>query len=360
MIMPHAKFTMYLLPETALIKDALTLMDKNDGKIAIVVDAGQKIIGTITDGDVRRGLLDGCDAKSPAINIMNKNPFFIHDTDDRSHIFQTMRARKIRHIPIVNKDKKVIDIISMDEMLTPIEKDNWVVIMAGGLGKRLHPLTETTPKPMLQVAGTPVVEHLVTRFIAQGFRRFYLSINYLGHQIKDHFGDGSSLGVEIRYVEENAPLSTAGSLSLLPHRPKEAFIVINGDIITNVNFADMLDFHHSADVQATMGVREYNMDIPYGVVELDEGKIIGFKEKPRKSFFVNTGIYVLEPTMLDMIKNTQPLSMPELLLSAQEQENKSVSAFPVREHWLDIGRIEDFSRAESLIQEIAVEESARA
>lgn len=354
MIAKHEKFKDYILSEQAIVKDALSLIEKNEGKVALIVDGEQKLIGTVTDGDVRRGLLNGYNADSSVVNVMNKNPFSVNEKSEDGQAFNDMRARKIKHIPVVDENNVVTDIISMNDILVPEQKENWVVIMAGGFGKRLYPLTEDTPKPMLEVAGAPILEHLIMRFVSQGFKRFYLSINYLGDQIKNHFGDGKSFGIEIRYIEEDKPLNTAGSLSLIPEKPKDPFFVINGDIITNVNFSDMLDFHVNSDASATMGVREHYVEVPYGVVEIADCKVIEFQEKPQKFFFVNTGIYVLDSSMLDLLETQEPLSMPALLVNAQNHNNKNILAFPVREHWLDIGRLEDFLQAENLVHTIAL------
>lgn len=350
----------YFISKNASIGDAIVLIENNNNKIAVVVDEQNILQGTITDGDIRRGILGGKNLQSPTKDIMNRAPFFIYQDEGQKNIIQVMHARKIKHALIVDDKKVVVDLIGIEEILSPKKRDNWVVIMAGGLGKRLHPLTQNTPKPMLPVAGTPVIEHLIIRFISQGFHRFYLSINYLGDQIKEYFKDGSHLGVQIRYVEEDKPMQTAGSLALLPERPKDAFIVINGDIITNVDFVDMLDFHASSHVKATIGIREHDVTIPYGVVSLEGDRVIEFQEKPQKSFFINTGIYIIEPEILDIIKGGKSITMPALLMCAKEQDEKSILAFPVREHWLDIGRIEDFTRAETLVHQITSEELAKA
>lgn len=341
----------YTISETARIKDALRLIESNQGKIVLIVDSQQRLLGTVTDGDIRRGLLEGYDTSTPAVMVMNKEPFFIYQDEQPVHLFPIMQAKHIRNIPIVNRDGQVVELVHMTEILVPKEKENWVIIMAGGFGKRLYPLTSSMPKPMLEIGGSPVLEHLIGSFVAQGFRKFYISVHYLADKIKAHFGDGSSRNITIRYIEEDQPLGTAGALSLLSERPENSFLVINGDILTNAHFSNMLDFHVSSNAIGTMGVREHKVQIPYGIVEIDKSEIREFSEKPEKTFLVNTGIYVLEPKILDLVAKDKALNMPDLFKRAQLKK-QNIMAFPITEYWLDIGRLEDFAIAEDMVRKI--------
>jgi dTDP-glucose pyrophosphorylase len=341
----------YLLKKTTSIKDAVGTIEKTSGKIALIVDSNHQLLGTVTDGDVRRAIMNGHSLEEPATNIMNAEPFYSYRNAEQSALFSLMQTKRISNIPIVDEKKRVVNIINLVDFLAPDQKDNWVVIMAGGFGKRLMPLTENTPKPMLKIGGKPVIELLINTFITQGFHRFYISVNYLGDRIKDHFGDGSSRNIEIRYLEEEKPLGTAGSLSLIKTPPPEPFFVVNGDIITNIKFNSMLDFHEKSETTATMGVREHSIEIPYGVVDIEDCTVQEFKEKPSQRFFVNTGIYVVSPQALKHLPKAKAFTMPDVLEMLKKEEHK-VTAYPVTEYWLDIGRMEDFSRAEDLVEKI--------
>lgn len=334
----------YIAPD-APIRDAMQLIENNRGKIALVVDEQHILLGAITDGDIRRALLSGSALETPVKMIMNKNPLTADETAERARIFSMMQSKQIRNVPIVDKQKRVVDLINLSDILTAEKMANPVVIMAGGLGKRLMPLTENVPKPMLEVGGTPVLEILLNSFITQGFEKFYISVNYLADQIKTHFKDGAQYGASITYLEEDRPLDTAGALSLLPPDINQPFLVINGDIITNVKFRDLLDYHVLNKAAATIGVREHRTQVPYGVVTLEDNRVVRFEEKPVKTHFVNTGIYVLDPAAQAFLGKNQPMTMPALLEKMQAQ-NKKIAAYPVTEYWLDIGRMEDFSRAE--------------
>lgn len=342
----------YFIRPDQTLKDALSLLNKNDGKIVLVVNETRKLLGTVTDGDIRRALLKSGAVDMPVSDVMNTTPLCLSEGEDTATLFSLMQSKRISNVPIVNEQGQVVDLTNMSDIIIPKKRENWVVIMAGGVGSRLRPLTDSTPKPMLPVNGSPVLEILIKAFISQGFYRFYVSVNYLAEQIKNHFGDGQKYGIEIRYLEESHPLGTAGALSLLEHTPKDPFIVINGDIVTNVRFSEMLDFHQDSDASVTMGVREHSVQIPYGVVKLDEQKICDFIEKPTEKYYVNTGMYVLNPDILSYVPEGVALTMPDLIAKAQTDDHE-VQAFPVTESWLDIGRMEDFSKAEDLVEKLS-------
>jgi dTDP-glucose pyrophosphorylase/urease gamma subunit len=333
-----------LVQPTDTLRQVLSVIDKAELQIALVVDDQKKLLGVITDGDVRRGFLAGLTLESTASKVMN--PQFTVATQDMkpSAIEALMREKQLRHIPIIDENGIILDLRLLDEATKTERLPNIVVLMAGGLGERLGELTKDTPKPLLKVGDKPILEIILESFLAQGFHRFFISVNYKSQMIEDYFGDGSRWGAEIQYVRETKRLGTGGSLSLLSELPKEPFFVMNGDLLTKVNFKGMLEFHESQTQLATMAVREYDVQIPFGVTELDGHKITGLVEKPVKRFFVNAGVYVLSPQCLPLIPKDNFFDMPSLFQKLIDN-GFATSSFPLHEYWLDIGRMSDFQRA---------------
>ncbi|RNB53841.1 CBS domain-containing protein [Brevibacillus gelatini] len=327
------------------IRHTLEIIDKSARQIALVVDENNKLLGTVTDGDIRRGLLKGLTLQDSTSLIMNSFPTVASPYDTRENILALMKIKKIHQVPIVDEDGFIVHVEVLNDLLRPVKKDNWVVLMAGGLGTRLHPLTYDCPKPLLKVGNKPLLETILQSFIDQGFHRFYLSVKYKAEMIQQHFGDGSKWGVTIRYLEEQESLGTAGALSLLPEKPSDPFFVMNGDLLTKVNFEQLLDFHKTYQAQATMCVREYDYQVPYGVVRLDKHRLISIEEKPTQRYFVNAGIYVLNPAVLEYIPQNQFFDMPSLFEHVMKDSQQQAIAFPIREYWLDIGRMADFEKA---------------
>ena len=244
------------------IHDALKIIDHRGGQIALVVDGGHKLLGTVTDGDVRRGILSGIDVQNPVSMIMNAEPVKAKPSDSRQFILSILRQNKLRHIPIVDDAGCLLGLETLDD-LNPTYRKNMVLLMAGGLGSRLKPLTNECPKPMLKIGGRPILETIILNFIESGFKEFIISLNYKGDMIRGHFADGHDLGVSIQYIEEDKSLGTAGSLRLLPEiQNSHPLIVINGDVLTKVNFGHLLDFHAPNNSKATMGISEYNFQVP--------------------------------------------------------------------------------------------------
>jgi len=334
-----------LITSDFTIKDSLKIIDKGAIKLAIVVDNNNKLLGTISDGDIRRAILNGFSLDDKIETIYNTQPFVIEKNYNKEEIIKLCTKKKIYQIPIVDKDKKVIDILLLDELLKEKEYPNKVILMVGGLGTRLRPLTEDTPKPLLKVGGKPILETIVENFKKYGFKNFVFCVNYKAHMIEDYFKDGKQFGVNIEYVYENERMGTAGALSLLKEFPKEPFFVMNGDLLTNINFENMLQFHLEHNAIATMGVREYEYQVPFGVVNVEEEKIISIDEKPIHKFFVNAGIYILNPKAIDIIPKNQFFDMPTLF-DKFIKDNEVTISFPIREYWLDIGRIEQFEQAQ--------------
>ena len=333
------------LPIGSTVADAIRVLEANVAHICMVMDADGRLKGTVTDGDVRRGLLRSLPLSAPVADVMNKTPLTGHPEDSRQSHLDAMRRIQVRQLPVVDGTGRVVGLVTSDELAQSGPKPNWVVLMAGGLGLRLRPLTEETPKPMLRIGTKPLLETTIENFVQQDFRRFYISVNYRADKVKTHFGDGTRFGCEIRYLEEETELGTAGALGLLPEHPTELLIVMNGDVLTKVNFGQLLDFHHEHGAAATMCVREYDFQVPYGVVQLDGPRIHGLVEKPVHSFFVNAGIYVIDPRLLESVpRDGRRFHMTELFEHAIAHKQKT-TAFPIREYWIDIGQLDDFTRA---------------
>ena len=335
----------------ANLRRVMEVIDSGARQIALVTDAKGVLIATVTDGDMRRGLLKGLGLDAPVSEVMHRNPTTLLKGASAAMAQRLMHERGLSHIPVVDPDGRLVA-LALREGMTGVELTSTrVILMAGGLGMRLRPLTEKVPKPMIPVGDKPLLEHIVTRFQEQGFTRFTLCLNHLGHVIRDYFGDGSAFGVEIDYVEETNRMGTAGALSLLPERPVEPVIVMNGDLLTSVRFDALMQFHNETGAAATLGARQFEMQVPYGVIDAEGSRLRGIVEKPVHFYFVNAGVYVLSPEVFPALEQGAPLDMPELLSGLTDRGN-IVSVFPIREYWLDIGRHEDLERART---EIGVE-----
>jgi dTDP-glucose pyrophosphorylase len=329
------------------IKQTMKVIDEGRVKIAFVVDSEKRIVGAVTDGDIRRGLLKGIDVMSPVEGIMNKSPIVVKKGASAKIIKELFNRHHIQQIPIVNDTNEFVGLELLNDIKTPsAEKKNVVVIMAGGLGSRLMPLTNTIPKPMIPVGDRPILETILTRFVEEGFRNFFFSVNYKKEMIEDYFKDGSAWNANIQYLREHEKTGTAGSLNLLPERPDLPFFVMNGDVLTKVRFEQILEFHLSQRATATMAVREYDFQVPYGVVDVDQTTITRIDEKPVHKFFVNAGIYCLNPEVLDAIPRSGVSDMPTIFGNLRKSDHKC-TAFPVCEYWLDIGQRDDLARANS-------------
>lgn len=328
----------------ATIRDAIAQIDASAAQIALVVNDEGRLLGTVTDGDVRRALLGGRTLDVPVEKIMRPNPTSVGADQPREAVLTLMQARTLRQIPVLNHQGVVVGLEVLDELLKPPDRENWVLLMAGGLGSRLRPLTQDCPKPMLRVGDRPILEHIIESFVAHGFRRFFISVFYLSDMIEAHFGDGSQWGARIEYLRETDRLGTAGGLSLLPQKPTDPLLVMNGDLLTKVNFSQFLDFHTSHNAVATMGVRTYEHQIPYGVVSVDGQRLLSIEEKPKQRCFVSAGIYLLDPDVVAAVEPGRYLDMPSLFQNLVT-EGRNAVVFPVREYWLDIGRLEDFNQA---------------
>lgn len=331
--------------EDSPVLQALQIIESSVAKIALVIDSSYKLLGSITDGDVRRAFLKGCTPQSPVREVMHPSTRTMPSFSTKDHIIEVMLAEKIKQIPLLEPDGTLLGIAIYD-MLTGFERvprSNPVVIMAGGKGKRLLPITADIPKPMIEVDGKPILEKILQHFINQGFSNFYLAVNYLGNIIEDYFADGSKWNCHIKYVRETEFLGTAGALSLVKPELKESFIVMNGDIITSLDFGDLLDYHDSSKGIATVCARQHLTSVPYGVIKLKDGKLEAIVEKPIYEDLISAGIYVFTPRALNFIPDGTVIDMPDVLLSLAK-DNQKVDIFPMKEDWVDVGRHDDLEQ----------------
>lgn len=334
------------------VKEALQRLDKEGLRIVLVCDDSMKLLGVVTDGDIRRALLKGVGLENEVQTIMNTSPTTVANNLSRKDAIALMQSKSILAVPVLDEEK-LVGLQTLQQAKNTQEYDNPVFIMAGGFGTRLRPLTDETPKPMLKVGERPILETLILNFIKSGFSNFYISTHYLPSVIKDYFGNGSKWNVDITYVHEETPLGTGGALGLLPEStPDLPLIMVNGDVLTTVDFERVLDFHVQNDALATMCVREYDYQIPYGVIVGDGERIISMEEKPVQRFFVNAGIYVIDPEVFKAVDKNRHIDMPTLLQKYLD-ENRDVLMFPIHEYWLDIGRMDDFKRAQTDITSLS-------
>ena len=333
-----------ILPVNATIQQAINNLDKVAIKIILVVNDVDELVGTISDGDIRPGLLKGLNLSRPNANVIHRNPLVVPAEMGRDTVIQLMLVNKIQQVPAVDGQGHIVGLHLWDEITAASPRQNMMVIMAGGMGTRLHPHTGNCPKPLLPVAGRPMLEHIIERAQLEGFRHFVLAIHYLGHMIEEHFGNGDRFGVRIDYLREQSPLGTAGALELFDSRPEIPFVVTNGDVITDIRYGEMLDFHVRSNAAATMAVRAYEWQNPFGVVRMDGVEIVGFEEKPLFQTHINAGVYILEPEALSLLESGKSCDMPTLFERLQARARRTV-AYPMHEPWLDVGRPEDLKRA---------------
>ncbi len=336
-----------LISPDATIEEAIRSLDGSALQIALVVDDQGILMGTVTDGDIRRSLLKGMDLGAGVQDIMSRTPLVVTREIGRKIAQVLMGTNKIRQLPVVDEKRRVVGLYVWEDTDEYACRENPMVIMAGGFGRRMLPHTEVLPKPMLRVAGKPMMEHIIERARSEGFRNFVISTHYLGHVIEEYFGNGDALGVNISYIREQTPLGTAGALALMSPRPDLPFVVTNGDVLTDIRYGELLDFHLHHHAAATMAVRKYEWQHPFGTVHTEGIVITDFEEKPVHRSNVNAGIYVLDPAVLDELQPGAICDMPSLFMSLH-QSRQSVIAYPMHEPWMDVGRPEDLNRANTL------------
>ncbi|MFK5734565.1 nucleotidyltransferase family protein [Pseudomonas urmiensis] len=334
-----------LSPDTSL-EDAIAVLDREALRIVIVTDDQRRLLGTLTDGDVRRALLRHQPLSTPLREVMHVTPQVAERGWSKERMLSVMEKFQLLQLPVVDADRNVVGLETLHGLLNKRHMDNPVFLMAGGFGTRLHPLTHTCPKPLLKVGDKPILELIMQGFINAGFHRFFISTHYMPEMIREYFGDGSNWGVSIRYVHESEPLGTGGALGLLPHDEIDSpLFLMNGDLLTNLDFQNLLRFHDEHAGLATMCVREHEYQVPYGVIQSEGHRILSMVEKPVQRFFINAGIYLLSPELVKSIKPGTRIDMPTVLENSIAQGDV-VNMFPIHEYWLDIGRMEDFQRAQ--------------
>jgi len=333
----------YCSSEKCTLCEAMQQMDREGVGVIFALDEVGKMVGMLTDGDVRRAILKGVSLSEILSNIMNVNFVYAEESQTRGSQINMMKKIHRRHLPILNRDKQMVDVLLLDDVEFN-RNDTPIVLMVGGLGTRLGHLTKSCPKPMLEVGERPILETIINAVSQYGFYKFILSVNFMSHVIEQHFGDGSKWGVEIQYVREQGSLGTAGSLGLLDHVPEKPFFVMNGDVLTRLNFQSLLDYHNEHSVRATVAVRKYENKVPFGVVEHDGSYLVNMKEKPVYNHYVNAGIYILEPSCLNLIPKNKSYDMTDLIEGLIADDHK-VAMFPVHEYWRDVGLADELKLA---------------
>jgi UDP-2-acetamido-4-(D-alanylamino)-2,4,6-trideoxy-alpha-D-mannopyranose hydrolase len=337
-----------LLPPTASIRDAMRAIDRGSLRIALIADAENKLLGTATDGDVRRALLRDANMEDPVSKVMNIHPVVAFNQNiSREHCLTLMSQHELMAIPIIDDLRKIVGLETLHHAMQPERHDNPVFIMAGGFGTRLQPLTDHCPKPMLRVGEKPMLEHLIDQFVSHGFYNFYISTHYLPEVIRNHFGDGSTRNISIRYVHEDTPLGTGGALGLLPKGLGDLpLIMMNGDVLTKLDYAKLLRHHETQRFDATVCVREDEHRVPFGVIETEQQLITNMVEKPTYRYKINTGIYVLNPEVVTTVRQGQHIDMPALL-EQYRADQKRIGTYTCYDYWLDIGQMKDYQKAQS-------------
>ena len=335
-----------IISPKATIRDAMDSIADSRCHICIIADKNGQLLGTVTDGDIRRGILNALTLDQPITKIMNADPISAPKYTPRETLIVMMESRGIREVPLVNDLGQVVGLQSLNLHPEKVpNQETWVVVMAGGQGKRLRPFTENIPKPMVRVGARPVLETIIGQLMRHGFRRFFISVNYMADVIINHFGDGSAFGAEIHYLCEDQPLGTAGALSLIEKKMTKPIIVINGDVLNQINFTSLLNFHNEKRSIATMCVRDSEFNVPFGIVNIQNDKIMEITEKPSQKHFINAGVYVLDQRALDHLETGNRVDMTDLFNKLIGLGHKTV-AFPVGEYWTDIGSLNDLQKAD--------------
>lgn len=328
------------------LHEALQKLEVSNIKLLFVLDA-KKLVGTITDGDIRRAILNGHQTNETIENFMNKEPFYAYETDTIEYKLSLFDKLPIQYLAIVNSAKELLEIVTKKELGS---LPNYAILMAGGLGSRLGELTKHTPKPLLKIGTKPILHTIIEQFRNNDIKKFFISVNYKAEMIKEYFSFGEKWGIDIAYIEETKRLGTAGCLSLINHTFTEPFFVMNGDVLVDINFKEMLNFHLANNFVATMGVVKYTITIPYGVIETDKhNRICNIEEKPNKSYFINAGVYILNPTMIEKIPHNEFYDMPTLFQNLQN-EGENIGVYSELKNWLDIGHIDDYQKAQNMFE----------
>lgn len=342
------------VPLGATVRDAVRSIEETRRTIAVVVDDDGRLFGTVSDGDIRRAILGGLDLSGPIAQATNRAPVTGSVSSSSTELLQLLRRHNLEALPVVDAGNVVVRVLHIGDLqgvAAPsggAERYSAAVVMAGGEGRRLLPLTQDRPKPMLDVGGQPVIERLVRSLARAHISRIYIATNYLSHLIEEHFGDGAEFDVDIRYLRESKFMGTAGALSLLPERPKAPLLVVNGDVLTTSDYRSLLAYHEEHQALVTVGATEYRVEIPFGVLRNEGPRVVAIEEKPSQRFLCNAGIYVLAPRAIDLVTAESRVDMTDLIEQAMAKEEKVV-VFPIHEYWADIGNRADLDRARAEI-----------
>lgn len=344
--MKNKDLSYLMTSENNTIINTMKLIDNNSKGMLLVVDKDNKLLGTITDGDIRRAILVGCSLTTSILEFYNKNCIYVYENVSISEVKKHFIENKIKLLPIVDDNKKVLGYLEIDDLIdyNKLEKENPVLIMAGGLGTRLRPLTDNIPKPMLKVGDKPILQTIIEQFRDYGFKNILISVNYKSDIIENYFRNGSDFGVSIRYIKEKKRLGTAGAIKLASEYLNKPFFVINGDILTNINFYNLLKYHTENNYKMTIGSRVYETQIPYGVLNVKESCVTSLQEKPIIKYLVSGGVYILDPDIKNNIPEDEYFDITELidiLIKSQER----IGSFSITDYWMDIGKVDDYYKA---------------
>ena len=341
----------HLFPINGSVRDALIQLDQlASDAILMMVDEENHLVGSLTDGDLRRGFIKGLGFDNLLEEFIQPDPKFIFENEYDQDKITEFKNRNFKIVPILNQDRQIVDILNFRYRTTLLPVD--AVLMAGGEGKRLRPLTEKTPKPLLLVGDKPIIEHNVDRLSNVGIENVYLSVNYLGEQLEAYFGDGSSKGINISYVRENKPLGTIGSVLLVDCFQHDEILVMNSDLLTNIDFADFYKFFKDSDADMAVAATTYQVDVPYAVLEADEHqRVKSLKEKPKYTYFSNAGIYLIKKELLSMIPKGEFYDITDLMEKVLEMDYTLIT-YPINGYWLDIGKHEDYKKAQEDIKHL--------
>jgi dTDP-glucose pyrophosphorylase len=328
----------------AKLRDVMVALDRGSAEIALVVDAAGVLVGLMTDGDVRRSLLAGAPLDAPLEPHMRKQFTAVGQNAGRAEVVDLMQARTIAQVPIVDAQGRLVGLHQLRDVLGAEERDNWAIVMAGGRGTRLAPLTDHTPKPMLRVAGRPILERIILHLVGHGIRRVFIAINYLSEMIVEHFQDGANFGARIEYLREERSLGTAGALALLPAAPTAPVLLMNGDLVTQADVGALLQFHAAGEQTISVAVRKYFHTVPFGCIQLDADRVVALEEKPTLTRLVNAGIYVLDPRVVARVPRGVESTAPALMEEAMAA-GELVRALEIEDDWIDVGQKEQFRRA---------------
>jgi dTDP-glucose pyrophosphorylase len=351
-MIPRDKLVDSILTSDKKLKHVVKSLNESKIKLVLCIDETSELIGTLTDGDVRRGLLNGMGMQTSILEIVNKNPVLSGPSTTRENIDELMDRHSIDLVPVVSSEKQLLGLHVKDKMsLLSTNSNLTMIIMAGGKGVRLRPLTDDCPKPMLEISGKPMLQHIIERAKEQGFSKFIILVNYLAEMITDFFGNGRNLGVDIEYIFEQEPLGTAGALSLIKNLPDDVFVVTNGDVITDLNYFDLIEFCKSKSAIGAMAIKSHEMVNPFGVVELDGMFVSSFKEKPSYISYINAGVYALSPKAIDYLEFNLVCDMPTLLERIRSSGHP-ILGYPMHEPWLDVGRHKDLDSIKKIYGEL--------